>query len=69
MTKVTRKITQSGHQLCLLVLNEEEYERAVSQGQDLRDLAKANKGEDCKPLSHHQESCLRSRHQLHASGR
>uniref|UniRef100_A0A3Q1HLY0 PDZ domain-containing protein n=1 Tax=Anabas testudineus TaxID=64144 RepID=A0A3Q1HLY0_ANATE len=47
--EVTRKITQSGHQLCLLVLNEEEYERAVSQGQDLRDLAKANKGEDCKP--------------------
>ncbi|XP_019941122.1 NHERF family PDZ scaffold protein 4b isoform X2 [Paralichthys olivaceus] len=47
--EVSRKIKLSGHQLCLLVLNGEEYERVVSQGQDLRGLARAHKGEGCKP--------------------
>lgn len=42
-------ITLSGHQLCLLVIDGEEYERAVSQGQDLRNLTRAHKGEGCKP--------------------
>lgn len=42
-------ITLSGHQVCFLVLNGEEYEQAVSGGQDLRDLARVHKGEVCKP--------------------
>lgn len=49
MTQVVRKMKLSGHQLCLLVLNGEEYERALSRGQDLRDLTRAQKGEGCKP--------------------
>ncbi|CAG5876475.1 unnamed protein product [Menidia menidia] len=48
-TEVARKIKLSGHQLCLLVLNGEQYERALSQGQDLRGLARAYKEEGCKP--------------------
>ncbi|XP_041865223.1 PDZ domain containing 3b isoform X2 [Melanotaenia boesemani] len=48
-SEVSRKITISGHQLCLLVLDGEEYERAVSQKQDLRVLAKSYKEEGCKP--------------------
>ncbi|XP_070699661.1 NHERF family PDZ scaffold protein 4b isoform X2 [Pempheris klunzingeri] len=47
--EVARKIKLSGNQLCLLVLGGEEYEQAVSQGQDIRDLARATKGEGCKP--------------------
>ncbi|XP_073335216.1 NHERF family PDZ scaffold protein 4b [Pagrus major] len=47
--EVARKIKLSGHQLCLLVLNGEEYERALSRGQDLHDLTRAQKGEGCKP--------------------
>ncbi|XP_062262342.1 NHERF family PDZ scaffold protein 4b isoform X1 [Platichthys flesus] len=47
--EVSRKIRLSGHQLCLLVLNGEEYEQAVSQGQDLRSLARGHKDESCKP--------------------
>ncbi|KAM8741603.1 NHERF family PDZ scaffold protein 4b isoform 2-T2 [Acanthopagrus schlegelii] len=47
--EVARKIKLSGHQLCLLVLNGEEYERALSRGQDLRALTRAQKGEGCKP--------------------
>ncbi|XP_071317417.1 NHERF family PDZ scaffold protein 4b isoform X2 [Trachinotus anak] len=47
--EVARKIKLSGHQLCLLVLNGEEYEQTASRGQDLRDLVKAHKGESCKP--------------------
>lgn len=49
MNKVARKIKRSGHQLCLLVLDGEEYEQAVLQGQDLRGLTRAHKGEGCKP--------------------
>ncbi|KAK2828823.1 hypothetical protein Q5P01_019857 [Channa striata] len=47
--EVSKKIKLSGHQLCLLVLDGEEYEKAVSRGQDLRDLASAYKGEGYKP--------------------
>ncbi|XP_035522209.1 PDZ domain containing 3b isoform X1 [Morone saxatilis] len=47
--EVARKIKISGHQLCLLVLDGEEYEQAVSRGQDLRGRARAHKGEGCKP--------------------
>ncbi|KAK2879804.1 hypothetical protein Q8A73_023616 [Channa argus] len=47
--EVAKKIMLSGHQLCLLVLDGEEYEQAVSRGQDLRDLARAYKGEGYKP--------------------
>ncbi|KAM4619786.1 NHERF family PDZ scaffold protein 4b [Polymixia lowei] len=47
--EVARQIKLSGHQLCLLVLDGEEYDQAVSRGQDLRALASAHKGEGCKP--------------------
>ncbi|XP_037603585.1 PDZ domain containing 3b isoform X2 [Sebastes umbrosus] len=47
--EVARKIKLSGHQLCLLVLDGEEYEKAASQGQDFRDLARAHMAEGCKP--------------------
>ncbi|XP_026184715.1 NHERF family PDZ scaffold protein 4b [Mastacembelus armatus] len=43
------EIRLSGHQLCLLVLDGDEYEQAVSQGQDLEGLVRAHKGEGCKP--------------------
>ncbi len=49
MNQVAKKIKLSGHQLCLLVLDGEEYERAMSRDQDLRGLAKAFSGEGCKP--------------------
>ncbi|KAM9385732.1 NHERF family PDZ scaffold protein 4b [Pholidichthys leucotaenia] len=45
---VARKIKLSGRQLCVLVLDGEEYEQAVKQGQDLRSLARAFKGGCCK---------------------
>ncbi|XP_022601728.1 Na(+)/H(+) exchange regulatory cofactor NHE-RF4-like [Seriola dumerili] len=47
--EVARKIKLSGHQLYLLVLDGEEYEQAVLRGQELQDLVRAHKGEDCKP--------------------
>ncbi|XP_062289065.1 NHERF family PDZ scaffold protein 4b isoform X1 [Scomber scombrus] len=47
--EVARKIKLSGHQLCLLVLDGEVYEQAVSRGQDFRGVVKAHKGEGCKP--------------------
>lgn len=49
MMKVARKIKLSGNQLCLLVLDGEAYELAVSQGEDLRGLARAHKDKGCKP--------------------
>lgn len=48
VNQVARKIKVSGHQLCLLVLDAEEYERAVSRGQDLRNLASAHTEKTCK---------------------
>ncbi|XP_068577500.1 NHERF family PDZ scaffold protein 4b isoform X2 [Cebidichthys violaceus] len=47
--EVARKIRLSGQQLCLLVLDGEQYEQAVSRGQDLQGLARAHKGEGRKP--------------------
>lgn len=49
MNQVARKIKLSGNQLCLLVLDGEEYEQVVAQGQNLRGLASVSKGEGCKP--------------------
>uniref|UniRef100_A0A3Q1G1C5 NHERF family PDZ scaffold protein 4b n=2 Tax=Acanthochromis polyacanthus TaxID=80966 RepID=A0A3Q1G1C5_9TELE len=46
--EVARKIKLSGQQLCLLVLDGEEYELAVARGHDLRSLVRAYKDEDCK---------------------
>ncbi|XP_024117274.1 PDZ domain containing 3b isoform X1 [Oryzias melastigma] len=48
-SEVARKIKQSGQQLCLLVLDGEVYERALSRGEDLQSLAKTYKGGDLKP--------------------
>lgn len=48
LNQVARKIKLSGHQLCLLVLDGEEYELAVSRGQDLQSLARVHKSEGCK---------------------
>ncbi|XP_060911898.1 NHERF family PDZ scaffold protein 4b [Labrus mixtus] len=47
--EVAAKIRMSGNQLCLSVLDGEEYEQALSQGQDLRGLARTQKGETFKP--------------------
>lgn len=47
INQVARKIKVSGRQLCLLVLDGEDYERAVSRGQDLQRLAHMD--ESCKP--------------------
>uniref|UniRef100_UPI0037E9AA1B NHERF family PDZ scaffold protein 4b n=1 Tax=Semicossyphus pulcher TaxID=241346 RepID=UPI0037E9AA1B len=47
--EVAAKIKMSGNQLCLLVLDGEEYEQALSKGQDLRGLTTAHKGESFKP--------------------
>lgn len=46
---MARKIRQSGQQLCLLVLDGEACERALSQGVDLQSLARTHKGNDLKP--------------------
>ncbi|XP_008331040.1 NHERF family PDZ scaffold protein 4b isoform X2 [Cynoglossus semilaevis] len=47
--EVSRKIKLSGPQLCVLVLDGEAYEKAVLQGEDLRDLVKTYKYGDYKP--------------------
>uniref|UniRef100_A0A673GE45 PDZ domain containing 3b n=1 Tax=Sinocyclocheilus rhinocerous TaxID=307959 RepID=A0A673GE45_9TELE len=39
----------SGSHLCFLVLDEKAYEQAVSEGRDLRELAKASRGEGWRP--------------------
>ncbi|XP_046876440.1 PDZ domain containing 3b isoform X2 [Hypomesus transpacificus] len=46
--EVARRILLSGNQLCLLVMDGEEYDQAVSQGLDLRSLARNHRGEDCQ---------------------
>ena len=43
--QVARRILLSGNQLCLLVMDGEEYDQAVSQGFDLRSLARNHRGE------------------------
>lgn len=45
---MARRILLSGNQLCLLVMDGEEYDQAVSQGLDLRSLARNHRGEDCQ---------------------
>ncbi|KAM8899881.1 NHERF family PDZ scaffold protein 4b [Spinachia spinachia] len=47
--EVARKITLSGQQLCLLVLDGEQYEQALSRGHILQGLIRAHKGEGFKP--------------------
>lgn len=49
LSQVARKIKLSGNQLCLLVLDGEEYERVLFQGQDLDVVASASKGGGWKP--------------------
>ncbi|KAI1893782.1 hypothetical protein AGOR_G00127210 [Albula goreensis] len=52
--KVVQRIQACGLQLCFLVLGGEEYEEAVREGQDLRSLARAHRGEDCsRPQLYH----------------
>uniref|UniRef100_A0A4W5Q2U0 NHERF family PDZ scaffold protein 4b n=1 Tax=Hucho hucho TaxID=62062 RepID=A0A4W5Q2U0_9TELE len=47
--KVAMRIKLSGRQLCLLVLDGEEYDQAVAQGHDLQALAREHRGEGCSP--------------------
>ncbi|XP_045572194.1 NHERF family PDZ scaffold protein 4b [Salmo salar] len=47
--KVAMRIKLSGRQLCLLVLDGEEYDQAMSQGHDLQALAREHRGEGCSP--------------------
>ena len=43
-----RRIRISGNQLCVLVLDQEGYERARDQGDDLLALAKSHEMKGCK---------------------
>ncbi|KAJ8388349.1 hypothetical protein AAFF_G00135030 [Aldrovandia affinis] len=45
--EVAQRIQVGGPQLCLLVLGGEEYDQAVSEGHDLRALARGHHGQDC----------------------
>ncbi|XP_034540533.1 PDZ domain containing 3b isoform X2 [Notolabrus celidotus] len=47
--EVAANIRMSGNQLCLLVLDGDEYEQALSQGKDLKSLIRTNKGESLNP--------------------
>ncbi|XP_059406706.1 NHERF family PDZ scaffold protein 4b isoform X2 [Carassius carassius] len=47
--EVAHRIQVSGSHLCFLVLDEKAYEQAVSEGRDLRELAKASRGEGWRP--------------------
>lgn len=49
LSQVARRIQISGPQLCLLLLRSEEYEQAVAQGWNLKELCKAQRGEEWKP--------------------
>ncbi|KAI2664682.1 Na(+)/H(+) exchange regulatory cofactor NHE-RF3 [Labeo rohita] len=48
-TEVARRIQVSGSHLCFLVLDKKAYERAVSEGHDLKELAEASRGDGWKP--------------------
>ncbi|XP_021331958.2 NHERF family PDZ scaffold protein 4b isoform X1 [Danio rerio] len=48
-TEVARWIQVSGSQICFLVLDEKAYEQVVSEGRDLREMAKAARGEGWRP--------------------
>ncbi|XP_060769428.1 NHERF family PDZ scaffold protein 4b isoform X2 [Neoarius graeffei] len=47
--EVARRVYMSGPQLCLLLLRSEEYEQAVTQGWNLKELCKAQRGEEWTP--------------------
>ncbi|KAM9441398.1 NHERF family PDZ scaffold protein 4b isoform 2-T3 [Clarias gariepinus] len=47
--EVVRRIRVSGPQLCLLLLGSNEYEQAVAQGWNLKELCKAQRGKEWKP--------------------
>ncbi|KTF72128.1 hypothetical protein cypCar_00034286, partial [Cyprinus carpio] len=47
--EVAHRIQVSGSHLCFLVLDKKAYEQAVSEGCDLRELAKASRGEGWRP--------------------
>ncbi|CAJ1064613.1 PDZ domain containing 3b isoform X2 [Xyrichtys novacula] len=47
--EVAAMIRMVGNQLCLLVMDGKEYEQALSQGQDLRNLIRTHRGEGLKP--------------------
>ncbi|XP_076867912.1 NHERF family PDZ scaffold protein 4b isoform X2 [Brachyhypopomus gauderio] len=47
--EVARRILVSGPLLCLLVLGSEEYEQAVAQGWNLREVARAQRGDAWNP--------------------
>lgn len=47
--QVARRIQMSGPQLCLLLLSSDEYEQAVAQGWNLKELCKAQRGEEWNP--------------------
>ncbi|XP_053474518.1 NHERF family PDZ scaffold protein 4b isoform X3 [Ictalurus furcatus] len=47
--EVARRIQMSGPQLCLLLLSSDEYEQAVAQGWNLKELCKAQRGEEWNP--------------------
>ncbi|KAK2912066.1 hypothetical protein Q8A67_004199 [Cirrhinus molitorella] len=47
--EVARRIQLSGSHFCFLVLDEKAYERAVSEGRDLKELAEASRGEGWRP--------------------
>lgn len=47
--KVIRMIQASGSHICFLVLDGQVYDLAVSEGRDLKELAKVNRGEGWRP--------------------
>ncbi|XP_026777870.1 NHERF family PDZ scaffold protein 4b isoform X1 [Pangasianodon hypophthalmus] len=47
--EAAHRIQISGPQLCLLVLRSDEYEQAVAQGWNLKELCRAQRGEEWKP--------------------
>ncbi|KAI7812996.1 NHERF family PDZ scaffold protein 4b isoform X1 [Triplophysa rosa] len=49
LKEVSRMIQVSGSHLCFLVLDGQVYDQAVSEGRDLKELAKINRGEGWRP--------------------
>ncbi|KAF7688680.1 hypothetical protein HF521_013487 [Silurus meridionalis] len=47
--EVARMIQTSGPQLCFLLLSSDEYEQAVAQGWNLKELSKAQRGKEWNP--------------------
>ncbi|XP_053703714.1 NHERF family PDZ scaffold protein 4b [Synchiropus splendidus] len=48
-SEVARKIKLSGHHLCLLTLDGDEYERVLARGQSLEELARKHEGNGREP--------------------